>query len=199
MPRKTLEVMKANGLRLLLVGYESGNQKILHNIKKGLLVDVAQAFRRGLPRARHHRARHLHSGPAGRDARDHPGDAGSSPRKSTRARCRCHWRRPIRAPSSTSRPRRTAGSPPTSTSHRRRHADRAAQLSASRPHRNFRFGRGILQEVLFPPLQDRRDRRRDADLAATCWCAACARAWNSSTSCARGAKPRTRALSVLAK
>jgi len=43
-PRKTLEVMKANGLRLLLVGYESGNQKILHNIKKGILVDVARRF-----------------------------------------------------------------------------------------------------------------------------------------------------------
>ncbi|GAA0526864.1 hopanoid biosynthesis associated radical SAM protein HpnJ [Rhizomicrobium palustre] len=43
-PRKTLEVMKDNGLRLLLVGYESGNQKILHNIKKGLLVDVARRF-----------------------------------------------------------------------------------------------------------------------------------------------------------
>jgi hopanoid biosynthesis associated radical SAM protein HpnJ len=43
-PRKTLEVMKANGLRLLLVGYESGNQKILHNIKKGVLVDVARRF-----------------------------------------------------------------------------------------------------------------------------------------------------------
>ncbi|HBK08574.1 MAG TPA: hopanoid biosynthesis associated radical SAM protein HpnJ, partial [Acetobacteraceae bacterium] len=28
-PRKTLEVLKANGLRLLLVGYESGNQQIL--------------------------------------------------------------------------------------------------------------------------------------------------------------------------
>jgi radical SAM superfamily enzyme YgiQ (UPF0313 family) len=43
-PRKTLEVMKANGLRLLLVGYESGNQKILHNIKKGMLVEVARRF-----------------------------------------------------------------------------------------------------------------------------------------------------------
>jgi radical SAM superfamily enzyme YgiQ (UPF0313 family) len=36
--------MRANGLRLLLVGYESGNQKILHNIKKGLLVEVAKRF-----------------------------------------------------------------------------------------------------------------------------------------------------------
>src|SRR5438309_3756834 len=43
-PRATLEVMRDNGLRLLLVGYESGNQKILHNIKKGMRVDVARRF-----------------------------------------------------------------------------------------------------------------------------------------------------------
>jgi hopanoid biosynthesis associated radical SAM protein HpnJ len=43
-PYDTLKVMKDNGLRLLLVGYESGNQKILHNIKKGLRVDVAKQF-----------------------------------------------------------------------------------------------------------------------------------------------------------
>ena len=42
--RTTLEVLKANGLRLLLVGYESGNQQILHNIKKGLRVEVARQF-----------------------------------------------------------------------------------------------------------------------------------------------------------
>ena len=43
-PRKTLEILKAGGLRLLLVGYESGNQQILHNIKKGMLIDVARKF-----------------------------------------------------------------------------------------------------------------------------------------------------------
>jgi len=43
-PRATLEVLRDNGLRLLLVGYESGNQQILHNIKKGMLVDVARRF-----------------------------------------------------------------------------------------------------------------------------------------------------------
>ena len=43
-PRPVLEVLKANGLRLLLVGYESGNQQVLHNIKKGLLVTVARQF-----------------------------------------------------------------------------------------------------------------------------------------------------------
>jgi hopanoid biosynthesis associated radical SAM protein HpnJ len=43
-PYKTLKILKDNGLRLLLVGYESGNQQILHNIKKGLRVDVARQF-----------------------------------------------------------------------------------------------------------------------------------------------------------
>ncbi len=43
-PRATLEVLKANGLRLLLVGYESGNQQILHNIKKGILIATARRF-----------------------------------------------------------------------------------------------------------------------------------------------------------
>ena len=43
-PRETLKVMRDNGLRLLLVGYESGNQQILHNIRKGMRVDVARRF-----------------------------------------------------------------------------------------------------------------------------------------------------------
>src|SRR6267378_733807 len=45
-PRATLEVMKDNGLRLLLVGYESGNQSILNNIKKGIRLESARRFTR---------------------------------------------------------------------------------------------------------------------------------------------------------
>lgn len=40
----TLKVLKDNGLRLLLVGYESGNQQILNNIKKGIRLDIARRF-----------------------------------------------------------------------------------------------------------------------------------------------------------
>lgn len=43
-PRETLKVMRDNGLRLLLVGYESGNQQILFNIKKGMRIEVAKQF-----------------------------------------------------------------------------------------------------------------------------------------------------------
>lgn len=45
-PRHVLKVMKENGCRVLLVGYESGNQQILHNIKKGILVSKAREFTR---------------------------------------------------------------------------------------------------------------------------------------------------------
>jgi hopanoid biosynthesis associated radical SAM protein HpnJ len=45
-PRDSLKVMRDNGLRLLLVGYESGNQQILHNIKKGMRIEVAERFTR---------------------------------------------------------------------------------------------------------------------------------------------------------
>jgi hopanoid biosynthesis associated radical SAM protein HpnJ len=45
-PYDTLKILKDNGLRLLLVGYESGNQKILNNVKKGIRLDNARRFTR---------------------------------------------------------------------------------------------------------------------------------------------------------
>ena len=43
-PYETLKVLRENGLRLLLVGFESGNQQILTNIKKGIKVERARQF-----------------------------------------------------------------------------------------------------------------------------------------------------------
>src|SRR3989440_831534 len=45
-PYATLKVLKDNGLRLLLVGYESGNQEILNRVKKGVRLDIAREFTR---------------------------------------------------------------------------------------------------------------------------------------------------------
>jgi radical SAM superfamily enzyme YgiQ (UPF0313 family) len=45
-PYATLKVLKDNGLRLLLVGYESGSQAILNNVKKGIRTDRAREFTR---------------------------------------------------------------------------------------------------------------------------------------------------------
>lgn len=41
---ETLKTMRDNGLRLLLVGYESGSQRILDNIKKGIQIAEAREF-----------------------------------------------------------------------------------------------------------------------------------------------------------
>ena len=49
-PESTLRVLKDNGLRLLLVGYESGNQGILNRVKKGVRLDVARRFTRDAKR-----------------------------------------------------------------------------------------------------------------------------------------------------
>jgi hopanoid biosynthesis associated radical SAM protein HpnJ len=43
-PRETLRILRENGLRLLLVGYESGCQEILNNVRKGTRIDVARRF-----------------------------------------------------------------------------------------------------------------------------------------------------------
>jgi radical SAM superfamily enzyme YgiQ (UPF0313 family) len=49
-PVETLAVLRDNGLRLLLVGYESGDQRILNNVKKGVRLEAARRFTRDAKR-----------------------------------------------------------------------------------------------------------------------------------------------------
>ena len=44
--RETLKVLKDGGLRLFVIGYESGNEQILKNIQKGVSVERARRFTR---------------------------------------------------------------------------------------------------------------------------------------------------------
>ena len=144
--------MKANGLRLLLVGYESGNQQILHNIKKGLRIDVARQFTKdchelgivihgtfilGLPGETEETIEETINYAKEIDphtiqvslAAPYPGtflykQATENGWFDSSNRSADRWRQP----------------------------DRAAQLSASAGERDLRQGRGILQALLFPPV-----------------------------------------------
>jgi len=49
-PVASLEILRDNGLRLLLVGYESGSQAILNNVRKGTRLDRAREFTRAARR-----------------------------------------------------------------------------------------------------------------------------------------------------
>jgi radical SAM superfamily enzyme YgiQ (UPF0313 family) len=50
-PFEVLKRMKETGCRMLIVGYESGNDEILKNIKKGMTVKLAEIFTRNAKRA----------------------------------------------------------------------------------------------------------------------------------------------------
>ncbi len=45
-PYETLKILRESGLRLLVVGYESGSDTILRNVKKGVTTEMARRFTR---------------------------------------------------------------------------------------------------------------------------------------------------------
>src|SRR5271170_4741221 len=65
---ETLKIMKDGGLRLFVVGYESGNAQILKNIKKGVGLDRARRFTKDC-----HELGILIHGTSGREQGDHRG------------------------------------------------------------------------------------------------------------------------------
>ncbi len=154
-PRKTLEIMRENGLRLLLVGYESGNQQILNNIKKGTRLDIAREFTRDCQGTGNHDSRHLYPGIAGRDAGNDQGNhplclrhrAGDDPSFAGGA-LSGHGALPAGAGAglAADSDRRTGGYA--------WRADCRAEFSDSLFHSDFQFGGGVLPEVLLPPAKD---------------------------------------------
>ena len=190
-PRKTLEVMKDNGLRLLLVGYESGNQQILFNIKKGMRVEFARRFTKDC----HELGIVIHGtfilGLPGRDAGDDPARRWISPRRSIPTRFRCRSPPPIPGTFLYRQAKENGWLYNEEIDLLTQEGTQIAPLNY--PHlshtRDLRVGRGLLQEVLFPPVQDRVHRGRDDRQSRNDEAPSCARAWSSSTSCGRGGTP----------
>ncbi len=161
-PRETLKVLRDNGLRLLLVGYESGNQQILHNIKKGMRIEVAKKFTKDC----HELGIKIHGtfilGLPGETERDHRGNHQIRHRDQSAHHAGLARRTlPRHLPAQAGVGEWLARREQRRTDRRSRRADRAATLSASVPHRDLRFGRDLLSPLLFSRAEDRLDRRRD--------------------------------------
>ena len=165
-PRETLKVLKDNGLRLLLVGYESGNQQILHNIKKGMRIEVAKRFTKDC----HELGITIH----GTFILGLPGETKETIEETIRFAIEINphtiqvslaapypgtflYNQAVRERLARRRQRRAGRRP--------RRADRAAALSAPQPHRDLPLGRGLLQALLLP-------RAARSPRSSARWCAA---------------------------
>ena len=161
-PRDTLKVMRDNGLRLLLVGYETGNQQILHNIRKGMRIDVARRFTRDC----HELGITIH----GTFIMGLPGESKETIAETIRFateinphtiqvshRCALSGDRTVSRGDRTWLARRASRA----IGRHERRADRAVALSAPDAHRDFPVGRGFLSALLLPRSQDRVDRLRN--------------------------------------
>ncbi len=189
-PRKTLEVMKANGLRLLLVGYESGNQKILHNIKKGLLVEVASRFAKDC----HELGIIVH----GTFILGLPGETRETIQETLQFAKDVNPRTlqvSLAAPYPGTFLYKQAKENGWFASDVDLLTDDGTQIAPlNYPHlghteifesveefyKKFYFRPSKIAEIVGEMLT-----------SGTCWCGGCAKAWSSSSSCARGAKPRS--------
>ena len=161
-PRETLKVLKDNGLRLLLVGYESGNQQILYNIKKGMRIEVARKFTKDC----HELGIKIH----GTFILGLPGETKDTIEETIRFATDINphtiqvslaapypgtflYKQALENGWLDAEPRRIGG--------RQRRADRPAALSAPVAHRNLRQRRDVLPPLLLPRPEDRLHRQRN--------------------------------------
>ena len=149
-------------MRLLLVGYETGNQQILNNIKKGMRIDIARRFTKDC----HELGITIH----GTFILGLPGETKETIEETIRfaAEINPHTIQvSLAAPYPGTFLHRQAvengwlDAGARRADRRPRRADRAIALPASLAHRNLPVARDLLQTLLLPPPKDRLARRRD--------------------------------------
>ncbi len=162
-PYDSLRVMRENGLRLLLVGYETGSQQILNNIRKGTRVDVARRFTEDC----HKLGITIH----GTFIVGLPGETHETIRETIRFAREINphtLQVSLAAPYPGTELHRQAlqnGWLSTADFARRRQRGpgRGPLLSRSLAPRDLRGPRAVLQTLLLPPPKDARDDDRDGD------------------------------------
>ena len=97
---ETLKAMKEAGCRLLIVGFESGDDQILKNIKKGATVEQGARVHEELQKARHSGSRRFHHRAARRNAGNNQDARSSMPKRWIAKRFR--FRSRIRIPAQSS-------------------------------------------------------------------------------------------------
>ncbi len=161
-PRATLEILRDNGLRLLLVGYELGNQQILNNIKKGMRIDIARRFTKDC----HELGITIH----GTFILGLPGESRETIEETIRfaGEINPHTIQvSLAAPYPGTELHRQAvengwlDAGHAELTDERGRADRAVALPAPVAHRDLRVARNVLQALLLSAEEDRRTRRRD--------------------------------------
>ncbi len=152
-PYESLKKLKDGGLRLLLVGYESGQPADPAQHQEGHAHRSRGAVHQGLPQARRRDPWHVHSGSARRIQRDDPRERSNSPSASTLTRSRCRWAAPYPGTFLYDQAvkKRLARCGECGAGGRQRHPDRAAALSHLSHGEIFNSLEGFYKEFYFRP------------------------------------------------
>ena len=151
-----------NGLRLLLVGYESGNQQVLNNMKKGTRLDIAREFSQD--------CRELGIKVHGTFILGMPGETPETIRETIHFACEIEpetiqvsLRRAVsgHVPLPAGARAGLAGDPDRRTGRYARRAARGADLPEAFFDDDVRIGRRVLSALLLPAAQDVLAARRD--------------------------------------
>ena len=159
---ETLKILKDGGLRLFVVGYESGNAQILKNIKKGVRLDRARRFTQDC----HDLGILIHGtfilGLPGETKRDDPGIDALRARDGLRdhpgfARVALPGHRTLRL---RDQERLPGGR---SAARRVRLSEVHGEISGTDQRRDLRRGRALLSQLLLPPALHLQGGAQDGD------------------------------------